>query len=100
MALNRSRNYGGISGPGAKGARFYQDGHYFAPNGEYMFSNPGTDPPRGEQERSLEEAMEGNRRSAVGAGVAGAAPRVAQPSVHNLRKPDDIMGPPKGHRSS
>lgn len=54
--LDRRRNFGEVIGEGVAGARWYQDGHYFAPDGRYLFSNPGISPPAGVAYRSLEDA--------------------------------------------
>lgn len=46
MSLDRSRDFG-IVGGAYFGASFYQDGHYYAADGTYLFSNPGLAPPAG-----------------------------------------------------
>lgn len=54
--LNRKQPFGEVFGEGAAGARWYQDGHYYAPDGRYLFSNPGIAPPPGQTLRTMEEA--------------------------------------------
>jgi len=46
MSLDRSRDYGAVGGA-YFGATYYQDGHYYAADGTYLFSNPGLAPPPG-----------------------------------------------------
>lgn len=54
--LDRKRSYGEVMGDGVGGARWYQDGHYFAPDGTYLFSNTGIRAPHGCAHRTMEQA--------------------------------------------
>lgn len=114
MPLDRNRNYGGLVGARETGALYFQDGHYYAPNGEYLYSDDEADDPphRGDQRRSLEEYEEARKNGTLEkrkgrhlpGGIAG-DPMQPQThrgalSAHDLRKPEDIMQAPKGHRSS
>lgn len=47
MKFDPSRPYGEVHGEDGRGARFYQDQHYFGCDGDYLYSNPGVAPPPG-----------------------------------------------------
>lgn len=51
--LDKRRPYGGVCGPGAEGAVYYQDGHYFDHHGKYLRSNPGIAPPAGQKSQAV-----------------------------------------------
>ncbi len=54
--FNARRPFGEVHGTGVAGARYYQDGQYYDVDYKYVFSDPGADPPRGSQRRSMEQA--------------------------------------------
>lgn len=41
-----------VHGEGVEGAVYYHQGHYYGGNGEYLYSNPGTNPPPGASHRT------------------------------------------------
>lgn len=57
--LDKRRPYGGVVGDNRIGARYYQDGHYYGPDGSYICSAKGKSPPAGEKYRSYEDALAG-----------------------------------------
>jgi hypothetical protein len=56
--FNRKRPHGEVHGTGVAGAMFYQDGHYYDVDHEYVFSDPGMSAPRGVAEvKTMEQAQ-------------------------------------------
>ena len=83
MKLNRAADFGVCSGTGIAGAQFYQGGHYFGPDDQYLFSNPGLAPPPGVKRAvTMEEAEAAFQRRAIQELAAeNAAPQGAPPAA-------------------